>query len=522
MKKLFWSSLVAYGAAWFAHLYSGTATLRGFFGDASLAFLIYLSDTPLFNKTSHFVHLFSVASPRDFQLFLSAIGLQVALWLGIIDPQTLKYIFLLWQFLLPGLLYLLLFFFLWRNGKISWAIFPLISWAVLSAPVDWASINSTRWAIPLFWMHFYLVLFADKKIQPLPLVATTVLALAMWGGLYESVVLHGILCFAIAGLAWYYEKNKTPLLYAAAAVPGMVRTALSYIDIGYTSPNGFHEQLLSYVFLHPYFLFMGFALCFIFVLWFAPRIVPSHFYIFLGIFFMAGGIVLEAPSPSVWWQSEVRFDYVVLSLALMAWAGSMKFFDLSPTNFAMPAATVALLTGSFFWLMQSKQTFEWQDCSQQYKEHKGDHPLIISDRIASLFQTGDKATVLKQEDYVSCLWDWATPWTDLLLNSDKPVTQWPVLTFWQDFSFIEKNGEPMLHTNNWTLTSPSLLVSAADLPLKTPLYDMTPLYNSLGDGPLAKRAECMKPEESGPYWEKHLASLDDNKRRLMFVCTRQQ
>lgn len=522
MRKLFWTTLVAYTAAWCTHLYTGTAALRGFFGDASLAFLIYLSDSTLFNKAGHVVHLFKVGFPRDFQLFLSALGLQAALTLGIQDPDTLKYIFVFWQFFLPGFLYLLVFFFLWRAKKTVWIIFPLISWAILSVPIDWASINSTRWAVPLFWMHFFLVLFADTKIRPLPLAATIFLGLAMWGGLYESVVLHGLLCMTIGVLLWRRDKNKIPFLYALAAVPGMIRTILSYVNVGYASPNGFHEQMLTYVFIHPYFLFIGLALCFIFVLWFAPRIESSHFFVFLGLFFMAGGIVLEAPPPSIWWQSEVRFDYVVLSLALMAWAGSMKVYGLSPAAFAGPAATVTFLTGSILWLMQSQQTFDWQQCTAAYDANKGNRPLIIGDNVASLFQANDKINVLKQGDYNSCIWDWTTPWTDLLLRKDKPannpITQWPLLTFWQDFSFIKKDGEPYLHTNNWTLTSPSLQVSGADLPLKTPLYDLTPLYQALGDGPFVDRIGCMDPAKSGSYWQKHLTALDDAKRHQMFVC----
>jgi hypothetical protein len=521
MKKLFWTTLVAYAAAWCTHLYTATSALRGFFGDASLAFLIYLSNSTLFNKSDNVVHLFSVGFPRDFQLFLSAIGLQVALSLGITDPQTLKYIFVFWQFFLPGFLYLLLFFFLWRAGKTAWIIFPLISWAILSVPIDWASINSTRWAVPLFWMHFFLVIFADRKIRPVPLVATVLLGGAMWGGLYESVVLHGLLCMALSALLWYRDKNKTPLLYALAALPGMIRTVSSYIGVGHTSPNGFHEQMLSYMFVHPYFLFIGLALCFIFVLWFASRIVPSHFFVFMGLFFMAGGIVLEAPPPSVWWQSEVRFDYIVLTLALMAWAGTMKAFGLSPASFARPAASVAFLTGTILWLMQSQQTYNWLDCNAQYNANKGDKPLIIGNGISSLFKATDKMSILPQQDYSSCVWDWATPWTDLLLNGDKPIKQWPILTFWQDFSFIEKDGTPYLHTNNWTLTSPSVLVSGADLPIKTKLYDLTPLYQELGDGPLVERTSCMPPEQSGGYWQKHLTGLDDDKRRLMFACPRQ-
>jgi len=521
MKKLFWTSLTAYAAAWCTHLYVGTVTLRGFFGDASLAFLIYLSDSSLFNKTSHWVHLFSVASPRDFQLLLSAVGLQAALLLGIEDPNALKHIFVFWQFVSPGLLYLLLFYFLWRQGKIIWAIFPLISWAILSVPVDWASINSTRWAVPLFWMHFFLVLFADKKIRPLPLASVIFLGLAMWGGLYESVVMHGMLCLLIGALLWRQDKNKTPFLYALAALPGMIRTSISYMDVGRISPNGFHEQFLSFIFVHPYFMFIALALCFVFALWYAPRIAPSHFYSFLGLFFMTGGIVLESPPPSVWWQPELRFDYVILTLALMAWAGTMKVANMSPAQFARPAAIVAFLAGSILWLMQTQQTYDWQDCGRQYAVFKGRKPLIIGNHVASLFKPTPQMSTLPQQEYNGCLWDWATPWTDLLLNN-RPVTQWPIMTFWQDFSFIQKDGETFLHTNNWTLTSPSLLESEADLPLKTKLYDLTPLYQKLGDGPFVTRARCLPAKESGSYWQPHLTALDDDRRRLMFVCPREQ
>jgi len=517
-KTLFWASLSAYAAAWAAHLAVGTATLRGFFGDASLAFLIYLSETSLFNKAHNIVHLFSVGSPRDFQLLLSAVGLQAALLFGIQDPQSLKYIFVLWQFALPGLLYLLLFYFLWRVKKISWAIFPLVSWAVLSVPIEWASINSTRFAMPLFWMHFFVVLFADRKIKTLPLVSSLLLGFAMWSGLYESVVLHGSLCLLLAGLLWRRDKNTTPLLYAAMALPGMIRTSLSYFDIGHTSPNGFHELLLPLVFTHPYFLFIALALCFIFTLWFAPKIEASHFYVFLGLFFMAGGIVIEAPEPSVWWQSETRFDYVILTLALMAWSGTMYVARLSPTSFAKYAAVVTFLTGTILWLMQGQQSYDWQTCYQQYRSDRGDKPLVIGDRVASLFNSGDKAKTLTQSNHAECLWDWSAPWTDLLMQGNQATSQWPLMTFWQDFSFIEKDGTPYLHTNNWTLTSPSMQVTGADLPLKTKLYDLTPLYQSLGNGPFIERAHCMKAEDSGDYWRKHLTALDNIKRSDMFVC----
>lgn len=520
MNKLFWSCLVAYSAAWLTHLYTATATLRGFFGDASLAFLIYVSQSNLFNRNGNWIHLFSVGFPRDFQLFLSGIGLQLALILGIQDADTIKHIFIFWLLVSPGLLYLLLFFFLWRRGKTVWIIFPLISWAILSVPVDWASMNSTRWAVPIFWMHFYLVLFADRKIRALPLVSALFLGFAMWAGLYESVVLHGALCLCLGALLWRRDKNVTPFIFALVALPGMIRTAVSYMTMGNASPNGFHEQMLTYVFLHPYFLFIGLALCFIFTLWFTPRIVPSHFYVFLGLFFMAGGIVMEAPPPSIWWQSEVRFDYVVLTLALMAWAGSMELFSLPPTNFALPGAIVALLTGSVLWLMQSQQTYEWQACTNKYNERKGEQPLIVSNHIASLFKQSEKISQLNQDDYAGCLWDWTTPWTDLIMHGDKAITQWSILTFWQDFSFIKKNGSTYLHTNNWTLTSPSIHVSDADLPLKTKLYDLTPLYEKLGDGPFLDRVRCLAPEESSTYWQKHLTGLDDAKRQQMFVCPR--
>ena len=518
LTKLFWVSLCAYAAAWSAHLAVGTATLRGLFGDASLAFFIYLSKTSLFNASGNIVHLFSVAAPRDFHLLLSGIGLQMALLVGVCDPEVLKHFFVFWQFAVPGLLYILLFYFLWRAKKTSWAIFPLISWAILSVPIEWASINSTRFAMPLLWMHFFLVLFADRKIKTLPLASALLLGFAMWDGLYENVVLHGLLCLLLGLLLWRRDKNTTPLLFAAMVLPGMIRTALSYIDIGHTAPNGFHEMLLTLIFVDPYFLFIALALCFVFALWFASKIESSHFFVFLGLFFMAGGIVIEAPKPSVWWQSEIRFDYVILSLALMVWAGTMHIARLTPQAFARHAAIITFLTGTVLWLIQGQQSYDWRACYQQYRSDRGDKTLIIGDRVASLYATGDNTKIINQAEHAECLWDWSMPWMDLLLQGNQPTIQWPIMTFWQDFSFIEKDGLPYLHTNNWTLTSPSLQTSGADLPLKTKLYDLTPLYQSLGYGAFIERTNCLKAEDSGDYWRAHLMSLDNNKRREMFVC----
>lgn len=564
-KYLFWGALTLYVCAWGTHLYVGTVTLRGFVDDSSLAFLIHLSESYVFYKSSSTIHLFSVGFPRDAQLFLNALSLQVALWLNIRNPATLKYIFVFWQFALPGFLYLILFALLWWKRKLHWAIFPLISWAILSVSVDTNAVNSSRWALPIFWMHFFLVLFAERRVRAWPLAGVLVSGVAMWWGLYEAVMLHCCLSLAVGMLLWVREKNKIPFTYALAAAPGACRAFMSYVAIGHTAPNNFHGfglfpdiftlftpflirltdwsvqglKALASLFAYGqsshdawgyfsdalpewyfYILLISAPILYIAAIAVAPRVFLPRFNLVVIVLIVLAIGSISGPPPTFWMLLPLKFDYIVLSFGLMAGAATLRVLGKSPANFAAPAAVVALLAGSALWMIQVEKTGVWRTCRAGYEAHKGDRPLIVGDQLYSLIQHNEQVSYLDEKPYYECLSSSYTPWTDLLLSADGKIDQWPFLSSWQDFGFVEKNGEIYLHTNHWTLIYPSVHTEEADLPLKTLLYDLTPLYDKLGLGPFVKRLHCQKPETADPFLRSHLLSLDNDKRALMFVCPR--
>ncbi len=436
--------------------------------------------------------------------------------------MTLKYIFVFWQFALPGFLYLILFTIMLRCNRIVWAIFPLVSWAILSVPLDWNAVNSSRWALPIFWMHFLLVILSGPQLRRWSVVASLALGAAMWGGLYESVVLQCTLCLGFGALLWWRDKNKVPFLYALASVPGAIRAALSFVGSGHAAPNGFHGFMLSYVFMEPYYMFIILALVLILSFGTTAKLLPRYFYALLVFLLISIGFnIFLNPLPSVWQQEGFKFDYVVLSAGLMVAAGALRVLNAPPTGSSMPAASVALLAGALLWFVQLQQTMNWADCQVAYQTQKGDAPILIDAPLMPLFQANSKLEPVSAGQYNQCVWDWVEPWTDVVIKPDGRITQWPIFSFWQYFAFIEKAGTVYLHTNNWSLTSPTFQADEADLPLKTLLYDMTPLYQRVGLGDLAPRARCMDPERSGSYWHNYLVSLDDAGRRLMFVCPRQ-
>jgi hypothetical protein len=521
MKNLLRSCGIVYLIMWTAHLAIGTAMLRGFFGDGALAFLIHLSQSYIFNTDSQWVHLFTVGFPRDAQLLLNALGLQAALAGHINDPQTFKYIFVFWQFALPGFLYLSLLGILWRTGNMVWAIFPLISWAILSVPVDWNAVNSTRWAMPIFWMHFLLVLLAQQKPKPLTILAAGILGLSMWGGLYESVVAQFGLTVFIGGIIWWREKNITPLLVGFASLPGAVRAFLTLTAGGHAAPNAFRGLALPQMLTEPYAQFILGGLAILFLLGFASRYTPKIVYtVLLTLLCGVGLTIFFNPLPNVWLQTEMRFDYVIGSLGLMALAGLLRLLKQPPRENTIQAATVTLLIGSVLWFVQIQQSFAWQDCQTDYQTNKPRTPVILDPYNESLAAPDAKIGIVDRSRYGQCLWDWATPWADMLLKQDGKISQWSVLSFWQDFRFVEKDGKIFMHTNNWSLTTPTFQPDQMDLPLKTPLYDLTPLYQHTGLGPLFTRVHCKDPETSGSYWYTYLMSLSDDDRRLLYVCPR--
>jgi hypothetical protein len=185
--------------------------------------------------------------------------------------------------------------------------------------------------------------------------------------------------------------------------------------------------------------------------------------------------------------------------------------------FAPLAAIIALMTGSVLWITQIHGTTEWKTCRAFNAAHEGQKPLLLDWSQFAFFAPDPKIMFIPTH---GCEWTWAEPWTRLLLADRGQIHQWPLYTFWQDFSFVKKDGQVFLHTNNWTLTSPSAYVSSGDLPLKTLLYDLTPLYQQVGDGDLFHRARCLKPEEADGYWRNHLMMIDDAQREAMHVCPR--
>jgi len=511
-----YAAVAEYLAIWSIHLYTATKALRGFFGDGSLAFLVYLSNSYVFNKPGHWVQLFSVGFPRDFQMLLNALGLQLALWFEIRDPDTLKYIFNFWQFALPGFLYIGLCIGLWRKGYASWAVFPLISWAILSVPVDWTAPNSTRWAIPIFWMHFMVVILSGPKIRAVPAMTVILLGIGMLGGLYESVVLHCALCLGLGALFWIIRKNYVPLIYGAAAIPGACRAALTYLDNGHSAPNSFSHLALPTWYLHSSFYFLIVLTLAIIVAIGTGKISSRYLGIGLFLLLIPAVNVLILPIPNVWTQIDMRFDYVFISLALMSWAGLLRLMGAVELKFASSAAIIALLTGSILWITQIQGTLGmWESCRAQRLDDLRGQTLDIAGAFRPLFANDRPISSLPQR---ACAWDWAQPWTDLLFANHGQVETWSLQTFWQDFSFIEKDGSPFLHTNNWTLNSPSMQESSEDIPLQTLLFDLTPLYKKLGDGPLATRISCMPADRAGSYWRANLLAMDDTTRAKMFVC----
>jgi hypothetical protein len=522
MKKIIWTCGLLYAAAWITHLYIGTVTLRGFFGDGALAFLIHLSTSYVFNTDSQWVHLFSVGFPRDTQLFLNALGLQFALWAHVTDPLALKYTFVFWQFALPGFLYLLLFAVMVRCNKMSWIIYPLISWAILSVPVDWNAVNSTRWAVPTFWMHFVLILFAGPKIQKGPLAAAIILGAAMWGGLYESVVLHCALCLGFGAALWWKENNRTPFLYALASVPGMARAAFDFIATGHAAPNGHHRLIIADFINDPFCLLIACAFVFALLLATFGKKIPRHFIALIFIILAATIVnIFVNPLLSVWVETEMKFDYVLLSAVIMVWMGTQRVLLGKNTPKTALASCMVLLVGTVLWMVQIQQSLSWKNCIDTYEANRGNKTLLFDPQIQPLYKRSEISGTVDRITYGQCLWDWATPWADLLLTPNGQIKQWTYMTFWQNFDFVEKDGTTYLHTNNWSLTTPTFQPDEGYLPLKTLLYDITPLFQRVGLGQLAPRARCQNVEDSGGYWHDYLASLSDADRRLLFVCPRQ-
>ncbi len=512
-----------YLLAWCWHLYINTAALRGFWGDGSIEFLIHLSHTPLMGGTSSWVHLFPVGMPRDGSLFLNAIGLQLALWAHIQDPQTYKYIYVFWQYALPGFLYLALFYFLYRNRLLAWAVFPLLSWAICSVAVDWSAVNNTRWAVPIFWMHFFVVITANRNSGIKSFLALAALSLLLLAGLYESVVAQTGLLLGLGAYFWIYKNNNRPFFYALAAIPASIRALYDYITVGQYEPNSFHGFALQQLYAHPYGQVIMLGLLFPLALIATPksaRVFPLG--IFLLTFIYLAVQLLLNPALSPWIQSALRFDYIALSFALMGIAGVCFYRNQPPTDWGAPTAIAALLIGSLFWFFQTLQTDIWQSCTQEYHHIRGNKPLTTTTGLSHFLTPNDKTTILSPRQNLWCIWDWTMPWFDLLTAPQGRVTQWPLFTFWQDFAFIEKNNAVYLHTNNWTMTSPSVIETSVDLPLQTPLYDLTPLYHATGLGDLYSRDHCIQPKNTPDHWPKHLATLDNAHRQKMHVCPAQE
>ena len=523
MKRFFPVSAALFAILWGAHLVIGTWALRGFFGDGSLAFLLNLSHSYVFNQPGHLIYLYDAGTPREAQFFLNSLGLQVALIFNIHDAQVLKYIFNFWQFALPGFLYLLLFAVLWRTKNIAWGIFPLLSWAVLSAPVDWNAVNSSRWAVPIFWMHVLLVILAGKKIRAAPALAVAAIGLLMLGGLYETVVLQAVLTLAIGGVIGWREGNRVPLIYAAAAIPGAIRAGLSYFAGGGDQlPNGFHQLTVIGAFPDPYILFIVTAVAGSLVSIVSTARAQRMFAVpVIAALIGCGVSVMISGLPDLWLQVGMRFDYLLLSFALMAVAGIMRVTGRAPQiETAIPTAHMILISGAFLWALQIAGTFAWQDCRAVYEQDKGDAALIVGRELLPLFRPRPQIQAIGMGQYSQCQWDWAEPWEDLLTAPDGQARRWEQFTFWQDFGFITRDGQAYLYSNNGTLVPPSAHQADILLPLKTLLYDLTPLYHRVGAGDLFPRAVCMNPAASSDYWRGYLEKLDDRKRGQLFVCPR--
>ncbi len=520
-KTVFWAALIGCCLMWVIHVAISTASLQGLSDDTSLVFLKYLSHSYMFNQDSSWVHLFAVGYPREAQFALNALSLQALLTLGVQNADTFKYTFVLWQYALPGFLYLGLFYGLYRHGKAAWAIFPLMCWALLSVPVDWNPVNNTRWAVPFFWMYFFLVLFARPTINRWPLAGALVLGALMWGGLYETVIALCGLCLAFGAAVAWREKNKTPFLFALASVPGAIRAELSYITSGQMAPNSFHGILLPYVLNCPYFLLIVLTFAFIFVLAVAPNGKRRMLEIIFGaIIFIAALVVISDKQPPEWAMTTMKYDYAVLPFGLMLWAAGLRVMQKPPVAYALPVATLTLFVGAVLWFMQIEKSQEWQTCRESYETDKKNHFLLVDAQYMALMKPDSRLSPVYGPKYHSCLWGHYTSWADMLQSPEGRIENWSLLSFWNDFTFIEKNGAVYLHTNALTPVSPAMLSGDEDFPLKTPLYDITPLYEKAGLGPLFPRSRCMMPFEGGSYLYNHLLLLSDKQRAGMFVCPR--
>jgi len=520
-KNIVIGSFILYLAAWNWHLFTGTAALRGFWGDGALEFLIHLSRSYMFGYDSSWVHLFWVKFPRDGGTFLNALGLQAALFFGIHSPAALKYIFVFWQYASPGYIYLVLIYILWRQKRLAWAVFPLLSWAVPSVAVDWNAVNDTRWAVPVFWIFLYQVFFARARPGALSYIGLSLSAALMLAGLYESVIAIAALAMTTGAVIWLREKNNRPFLYSLVALPGALRAAVSLVTIGHNAPNNFQTFIVPAVFPHPY------ALMIILSLLFAPLIALTpekrRVYLYAPVALVWTYIATQiwlTPMLQFWTQIQMRFDYIALSFVLMMGAALCRCLSLPPGKWAAPASIMGLVTGALLWVVQATDTQDWNGCMADYAATRGDKPLILADELQGIISPREGTHIIDRRRDWECLWDWTAPWTDMLLAPDGKVTRWPLYTFWQDFSFIHKEGQIFMHTNNWTLTSPSFEPSEEDLPLKTPLYDLTPLYQEVGEGDLFPRTACMPVESTGAYWQKYLMMSDDDTRETMHTCPR--
>jgi hypothetical protein len=450
---------------------------------------------------------------------LNTLALQVALWADVRDPTVLKHVFLRWEYALPALLYAGVFVFLWRTKKIVWGIFPLIGWAILSPSVDWNPINSTRWAMPLLWMHFFFVLFVPQKQGRYSMTGVAMLGLAMLGGLYESVVLYAVLVGLLGLGLWWREKNRVPFYYALAALPGALRSVWSMWSTSDLAPNSFHGIILPYVLAQPYFLFILLTLIVVIGLMFLPRRLLPTVALFSGVGLLTyAAIVLSSLLPMPWAETEMKYDYAILTLVLMVLCAAMRLTGRSPETFVMSVTPIVLLAGAVLWMVQIQQTYEWQDCRDAYGKERQGAARWLDAPLAGLIRNNPAIGKFNKDRYYRCLWGQYTPWTDLLLAQDGQVRSWSMTVFWQDFSFVQKSGGIYLHTNGLSLVSPAFQSGDADLPLKTLLWDLTPLYKRVGLGDLFPRVRCLPVAESDPYWTHHLEQLNDEQRQRMFVC----
>ncbi|MBV8060732.1 MAG: hypothetical protein JO253_04315, partial [Alphaproteobacteria bacterium] len=426
-----------YFTAWGYHLYVDTALLRGFWGDGAMEFLVHLSRSYVFTNEpprldNIWVHLFSVGNPRDGALFLNALGLQAALWLNITDASTLKHIFVFWQYALPGFLYLGLIVTLWRTGRAAWAIFPLVSWTVCSVPVDWNAVNNARWAVPLFWMHVMLCLHARPgktwRDEAPALVALGLLGALMLAGLYESVVGQLALTAAAGFYIRHKEGNNRPLLYSLAALPGAIGALWSYLATGQNAQNGLHEFILPKVLpLFPVAALIILPVLAVPILALTPPRARPFVYAILPACLIYWGIrmVVTPPLP-IWEQVNFRFDYIFMALGLMTMAAACRCLQnlpqVAPERWAAPVVLLALCTGALLWQQQVTQSGDWRSCMDDYQSMKSDKPLLLSAELRPLIQFNDTTMQAYNRRAVHrCLWDWATPWTDMLMSQDGRV-----------------------------------------------------------------------------------------------------